>query len=132
MTSSGPIQENTSPSQTVTNFFEHFNNADEDALNCIFDSPCVFIIDNKTNVFDKYSDAVDFDNLRKNGWSYSKINTLEPVYEDNETAMVQFNFSRFDDRDHEISVIDAAHLMVRRGETWRIKVVFVFGELALK
>jgi len=132
MSSSEQIHENSSPSRTVTNFMEHFNNADEESLNSTFDSPCVFIIDNKTNVFEKYTDAVSFDSLRKNGWSYSRINTIEPLYEDKETAMVQFSFSRFTKDDCEISRTDATHLLVCRGNCWKIKVVFIHGHLTLR
>ena len=50
---------------------------------------------------EKYSDAINFYGLKKDGWSYSKINTSKVLYNDDDTSMVQVNFSRLD-KDNEI------------------------------
>ena len=125
-------EDSNSPSQTIKNFFKHFNKEDELSLNQIFDAPCVFIIDNKTNLFKKYSDAVDFDSLRKSGWRYSRINSLEVVYEDSTTSMIRFSFSRLNESDDEISHTDAAHILVKKDNKWKIKAVFIHGSLDLR
>ena len=125
------IQESTNPSKTVANFIEFFNREDKDALNDIFDSPCVLIFGERTNVHMSYGDAVDFDSLRKTGWSYSKINSLDIIHEDEEISVVKFNFSRLNDIDVVISSIDATHVLVFKENMWKIKTVFVSEELSL-
>ena len=132
MTNTEEIENSNSPSETVINFFKLFNEADEYSLNVMFDTPCVFIIDHKIRLFEKYSDAVDFEILRKTGWEKSTINSLEPLYEDAMTSMVRFNFSRLDGRDCEISNTDATHLLVKKGNEWKIKAVFIHGNLELQ
>ena len=132
MTNTEEIENSSSPSETVINFFRLFNEADEYSLNVMFDTPCVFIIDHKIRLFEKYSDAVDFEILRKTGWEKSTINSLEPLYEDAVTSMVRFNFSRLDGNDCEISITDATHLLVKKGNEWKIKAVFIHGNLELQ
>ena len=83
------------PIQTVAQYVEDFNNADLDALNEGSGSPFFWLMGDEKNVYDKYGDSVDFARLRSKGWSYSKINSLELIYEDDKTAMVYMNFSGF-------------------------------------
>ena len=132
MTNTEEIENTNSPSETVINFFRLFNEADEYFLNVMFDTPCVFIIDHKIRLFEKYSDAIDFEALRRTGWDKSNINSLEPLYEDVTTSMVRFNFSRLDGSDCEISNTDATHLLVKKGNEWKIKAVFIHGNLELQ
>ena len=115
------IQESTNPSKTVASFIEFFNREDKDALNDIFDSPCVLIFGERTNVHMSYGDAVDFDSLRKTGWSYSKINSLELIYEDLETSMVNINFSRYDKDDNVILTASADYFLMNYDGVWKIK-----------
>ena len=132
MTDSEEIETSNSPSETVINFFNLFNEADAYSLDLMFDVPCVFIINHKTSLFEKYSDAIDFEALRNTGWDRSNINSLEPLYEDVTTSMVRFNFSRLDGSDCEISNTDATHLLVKVGSEWKIKAVFIHGNLELQ
>ena len=78
-----------------------------------------------------YGDAVDFDSLRKTGWSYSKINSLDIIHEDEEISVVKFNFSRLNDIDVVISSIDATQVLVFKENMWKIKTVCVSEELSL-
>ena len=132
MTDTEQIETSNSPSETVINFFNLFNQADEYSLDLMFDAPCVFIIDHKTRLFEKYSDAIDFEALRRTGWDKSNINSLETLYEDLTTSMVTFNFSRLDGCDCEISNTDATHLLVKKGNDWKIKGVFIHGNIELQ
>ena len=81
-----------SPIEAITDYFEYFNNVDKEALNKNSDSPFIFVIGNKKNVYESYGDAVDFEGLKKTGWSYSSINTIELIYKDDVSAMVDINF----------------------------------------
>ena len=60
------------------------------------------------------------------------INSLETLYEDVTTAMVRFNFSRLDGCHCEISNTDATHLLVKKGNEWKIKGVFIHGNIELQ
>ena len=114
-----------SPIETVHRFFEFFNAKDLKSLDMIWDSPCVFIIGNRTKLFTKYRDAVDFEEVISGGWHSSVVNHSEIIFEDFATAMVQLNFSRLDSNCEEIGRYDVFHLLVNKATGWRIKVLFM-------
>ena len=120
------------PARVVEDFFERFNNTDEFALDKIFDTPWFLITGKKSSVFQKYSDAVDFEFLRESGWHHSKINTIQSVHRDPETSLVAFNFSRLTRENREIYRADATHLLLHRHQAWKIKTIFINGEMTLK
>ena len=109
------------PIQTVAQYVEDFNNADLDALNEGSGSPFSWLMGDEKNVYDKYGDSVDFVRLRSKGWSYSKINSLELVYEDDKTAMVYMNFSRYSANDEVILTSEVNYLLVNNAYEWKIK-----------
>ena len=109
------------PIQTVAQYVEDFNNADLDALNEGSGSPFFWLMGDEKNVYDKYGDSVDFVRLRSKGWSYSKINSLELIYEDDKTAMVYMNFSRYSANDEVILTSEVNYLLVNNAYKWKIK-----------
>ena len=109
------------PIQTVAQYVEDFNNADLDALNEGSGSPFFWLMGDEKNVYDKYGDSVDFVRLRSKGWSYSKINSLELIYEDDKTAMVYMNFSRYNAKDEVILTSEVNYLLVNNAYKWKIK-----------
>lgn len=119
------------PEQVVADFFEYFNAADQASLNAVWDSPCVFITGGHTKTFDQYTDAVDFQKLEEEGWSYSRINSSELVFEEEALAMVEFDFSRFDTSDNVIATYDVTHVLVKKDKRWRIKVLYLTGSKSM-
>ncbi|MGI9221144.1 MAG: nuclear transport factor 2 family protein [Woeseiaceae bacterium] len=119
------------PEQVVADFFEFFNAADRDSLNAVWDSPCVFITGSQTKQFDRYADAVSFQKLKEEGWSYSRIHSSELVFEEETLAMVKFDFSRFDESDKVIATYDVTHLLVKKDNRWRIKVLYLTGSKSM-
>ena len=109
------------PIQTVAQYVEDFNNADLDALNEGSGSPFFWLMGDEKNVYDKYGDSVDFVRLRSKGWSYSKINSLELIYEDDKTAMVYMNFSRYSANDEVILTSEVNYLLLNNAYKWKIK-----------
>ena len=109
------------PIQTVAQYVEDFNNADLDALNESSGSPFFWLMGDEKNVYDKYGESVDFVRLRSKGWSYSKINSLELIYEDDKTAMVYMNFSRYNANDEVILTSEVNYLLVNNAYKWKIK-----------
>ena len=112
-------------------FFERFNCADEFSLDEIFDTPWFLITGNTARVFQSYSEAVDFQFLRNSGRRHSRINMMKSIHQDDETSLISFNFSRISKKDHEIYRADATHLLTYRADGWKIKTVFINGEMTL-
>ena len=109
------------PTETVSQYVDSFNSADVPALNEITASPFFWLRGKDKNVYDKYGDSIDFQALQNNGWSYSKINSLELIYEDSKTSMVHMNFSRYDADDQVILTASANYLLINFDDNWKIK-----------
>ena len=121
--------EELSPQQAVENYFEFFNNEDRASLNASSGNPFVFVIGGKPTAYPKYGDAVDFDGMKASGWSYSRIHKNELIYQDDLSAMVLINLSRYNKDDVPISTADVVYLLIMRGGSWKLKGGFVDGNL---
>ena len=73
------------------------------------------------DIYDHYEDSVDFEGLKRKGWSYSKINSLELVYEDDRTAIVYMSFSRYNVSDEIILTANVNYLLVNNSNQWKVK-----------
>ena len=109
------------PKEAVKEFFEDFNNEDILAINANSDSPFIYIMGKNTVLEEKYSNAINFDGLKKEGWAYSEINKSNLLYDDNDTAMVQVNFSRLNSKDEIILTGDVTYLLVNKDGSWKLK-----------
>ena len=109
------------PTETISLYVDSFNSADVTALNEITASPFFWLKGEDRYVYDKFGDSVDFQVLKNNGWSYSKINSLELIYEDSETSMVHMNFSRYGADDQVILTASANYLLMNYDNNWKIK-----------
>lgn len=123
--------EELSPQRIVENYFEFFNNEDRASLNALSGNPFVFVIGGNPTAYPNYGDAVDFDGLKALGWSYSRIHKNELIYQDDISAMVDINFSRYNNDDVPISTTDVVYLLVMRDGSWKVKGGFVDGNLTL-
>ena len=119
------------PTETVSLYVDSFNSADVTALNEITASPFFWLRGEDKNVYDKYGDSVDFQALQNNGWSYSKINSLELIYEDSETSMVHMNFSRYGADDQVILTASANYLLLNYDNNWKIKGGFAPAKISI-
>ena len=119
------------PHAAAEKFFQYFNAKDIDSLNNASGQPFTLINGGKISKWSKYGDAVDFGGLESSGWAYSRIHQNELVYEDDMTAMVNINFSRYDSADSVISTSDIIYLLVNRDGAWKLKSGFVNGNLTL-
>ena len=109
------------PEETVKVFFEDFNKEDILAIDRNSDSPFIYVMGKNTVLEEKYSDAINFDGLKKEGWAYSEINKSNVLYDDNDTAMVQVNFSRLNSKDEIILTSDVTYLLVNKDGSWKLK-----------
>ncbi|MFL2495858.1 MAG: hypothetical protein ACJ0RL_09655 [Porticoccaceae bacterium] len=113
------------PQQVVEEFISAFNSMDKNLLDQIWASPCVFMIGNQTNVFEKYSDAVDFNSILESGWKYTKINWIEDRYKSEDIYLLRFNFSRFSKEEEELNNYTVSHLLRMFGDKWKISALIM-------
>ena len=118
-----------SPQRVVENFLEFFNNEDRASLNALWGNPIVYVRGGKPAVYSDYGDAVDFDGIKASGWSYSRFHKNELIYQDDISAMVLINLSRYNKDDVLISNADVVYLLIMRGGSWKLKGAFIDGNL---
>ena len=112
------------PTETMSVYMDHFNNEDIKAINEMIEPPFFFLRGTDKGVYDKYEDFVDFQGLRNSGWSYSKINSFEMIYEDPKTSMINWSFSRYDKDDNVTLTASANYLLMNVDGVWKIKGAF--------
>ena len=112
------------PTETMSVYMDHFNNEDIKAINEMIEPPFFFLRGTDKGVFDKYEDFVDFQGLRNSGWSYSKVNSFEMIYEDSATSMINWSFSRYDKDDNVTLTASANYLLMNADGVWKIKGAF--------
>ena len=109
------------PTETMSIYIDNFNNANIKLLNETSGSPFFWLRGAERDVYESYAGSVDFQGLRNTGWRYSKINSLELIYEDSETSLVNMNFSRYDQDDQVILTGSANYLLMNDDGVWKIK-----------
>lgn len=119
------------PEDLIQTFFEAFNSTDSKKLDELTSSPFIFFVGNKISTDTTYSEAVDFDAIKKTGWRYSKINSSEILYEDKYSSQVKINFSRFNKSDEILSTNDVIYTLILYNSSWEIKSAIILGELTL-
>jgi hypothetical protein len=64
--------------------------------------------------------AVDYENLKKSGWVYSKINDIKVISEGINTAVVVMDFSRFDKNDKQYLRTKMTYSLSKEKGYWQI------------
>ena len=119
------------PQAAAEQFFQYFNAKDIESLNNASGQPFIFAAGGAVIRWNSYGEALDFEALEESGWAYSRIHQNELVYEDDMTAMVDINFSRYDSTGAVITTSDVIYLFNNRDGAWKIKSAFVKGNLTL-
>ena len=112
------------PTETMSVYMDHFNNEDMKAIDEMIEPPFFFLRGTDKGVYDKYEDFVDFQGLRNSGWSYSKVNSFEMIYEDPKTSMINWSFSRYNKDDNVTLTASANYLLMNVDGVWKIKGAF--------
>ena len=119
------------PQAAADKFFQYFNAKDIESMNKASGRPFIFSAGGEVIRWNSYGEALDFEALEESGWAYSRIHQNRLVYEDDMTAMVDINFSRYESTGAVITTSDVIYLFVKRDGAWKIKSAFVKGNLTL-
>ena len=90
------------PESVIKDFFYHFNQMDIEKIDALWDSPITYFVGKQIIIGESYSEIVNYENLKKEGWSYSKINSINlKVYQEN-FGIYTVNFTRFNDQNEAV------------------------------
>ena len=112
--------EESTPTQALDNFITLFNDENLDGLNQVSNAPWFTMVNGDSNSFSRYSDMVDFEGLKKTGWSYSRVENIDVLHNDGETAFVKALLERFDKSDQVIFGGEIIFIFARSHNEWKI------------
>ena len=116
---------NNNPEKVIEDFFYHFNEMDINKINELWDLPITYFVGDKIVVAKSYSEIVNYENLKKEGWSYSKINSIDPIVSQEDFAIYKTNFTRFNKQDTELISTDTNLTLIKRGDHWKLKIAII-------
>ena len=116
---------NNNPEKTIEDFFYHFNEMDINKINELWDLPITYFVGDEIIVAESYSEIVNYENLKKEGWSYSKINSIDPIVYQEDFAIYKTNFTRFNNQDIELISTDTNITLIKRGDSWKLKIAII-------
>ena len=117
--------DNNDPERVIQDFFYHFNEMDINKINELWDLPITYFVGDEIIVANSYSGIVNYENLKKEGWSYSKINSIDPIVLQEDFAIYKTNFTRFNDQDIELISTDTNITLIKRGNFWKLKIAII-------
>ena len=113
------------PENVIEDFFYHFNEMDINKIDELWDLPITYFVGGEIIVAKSYSEIVNYENLKKEGWSYSKINSKDPIVSQEDFAIYKTNFTRFNNQDIELISTDTNLTLIKRGDYWKLKIAII-------
>ena len=113
------------PEKVIEDFFYHFNEMDINKIDELLDLPITYFVGGEIIVAKSYSEVVNYENLKKEGWSYSKINSKDPIVSQEDFAIYKTNFTRFNNQDIELVSTDTNLTLIKRGDYWKLKIAII-------
>ena len=114
-------QSNLSPDGFMKYYVKVFNEENIAEVQKCYHFPHSVVEDGQIIFNDKESvPAVDYENLKKSGWVYSKINDIKVIFEGVNTAVVVMDFSRFDKNDKQYLRTKMTYLLSKEKGYWQI------------
>ena len=117
--------DNNDPERVIQDFFYHFNDMDINKINELWDLPITYFVGDEIIVAKSYSEIVNYENLKKEGWSYSKINSIDPIVLQEDFVIYKTNFTRFNKQDTELISTDTNLTLIKRGDHWKLKLSLI-------
>ena len=113
------------PEKVIEDFFYHFNEMDINKINELWDLPITYFVGDEIMVAKSYSEIVNYENLKKEGWAYSKINSIDPIVSQEDFAIYKTNFTRFNNQDIELISTDTNLTLIKSGDYWKLKIAII-------
>tara|TARA_B100000579_G_C22447683_1_gene672815 strand:+ start:189 stop:581 length:393 start_codon:yes stop_codon:yes gene_type:complete len=119
------------PTQFINRAFSYFNQESNTLLNGLSSRPFFITVGTNTRLFDGYGDAINFDEIKKDGWVSTQINQMELIYKEKQSALISVDFSRMNTSGIEYSTSLGQYLLVRDNNLWKLKGAFFLDGLSL-
>ena len=124
-------QDGMSPNDLMIYYIKVFNEENISALEDVYHFPHVRIVNGKLIPFpSKDTPVVDFSNLNKTAWKYSKINQVTVIAEGANSALVEMDLSRYDKEDKAFLRSSFFYVLTKDAGYWQILSLNSIGSVA--
>jgi hypothetical protein len=124
-------QDGMSPDELMRYYVKVFNDENISALEQVYHFPHVKIRNGKLTRFDNTDiPVIDYSELKKSGWKYSKINQVIVLAEGANSAMVEMDFSRCNKDDKEFLRSTGYYVLTKNMGYWQILSLNSIGSVA--
>jgi len=114
-------QDGMSPDELMRYYVKVFNDENISALEQVYHFPHIKIRNGKLTRFDNTDiPVIDYSELKKSGWKYSKINKIIVLAEGANSALVEMDFSRYDKDDKEFLRSTGYYVLTKNMGYWQI------------
>ena len=111
------------PNEAIKKYVLDFNSKKE--LDESFQLPIMVLNNGKKGIHKKISTFIDYEGLKKTGWEYSFVNSMDTIAELNNTAIVQLNFSRLNKFDEKYLRANAFFTLIKEDRKWLISSIII-------
>ena len=124
-------QDGMSPDELMRYYVKVFNDENISALEQVYHFPHVKIRNGKLTRFDNTDiPVIDYSELKKSGWKYSKINQVIVLAEGANSALVEMDFSRYNKDDKEFLRSTGYYFLTKNMGYWQILSLNSIGSVA--
>ena len=124
-------QDGMSPDELMRYYVKVFNDENISALEQVYHFPHIKIRNGKLTRFDNTDiPVIDYSELKKSGWKYSKINKIIVLAEGANSALVEMDFSRYDKDDKEFLRSTGYYVLTKNMGYWQILSLNSIGSVA--
>ena len=124
-------QDGMSPNELMRYYVKVFNDENISALEQVYHFPHIKIRNGKLTRFDNTDiPVIDYSELKKSGWKYSKINQVILLAEGANSAMVEMDFSRYNKDDKEFLRSTGYYVLTKNMGYWQILSLNSIGSVA--
>ena len=114
-------QDGMSPDELMRYYVKVFNDENISGLEQVYHFPHIKIRNGKLTRFDNTDiPVIDYSELKKSGWKYSKINKIIVLAEGANSALVEMDFSRYDKDDKEFLRSTGYYVLTKNMGYWQI------------
>jgi len=97
-----------------------FNQEDTGALEDVYHFPNVKMQSGKLVVQEGKGAPIDYEALKKSGWKYSKVNSIQTLSEGPNSALLEMDYSRYDTNDKDFLRLTGFYVLTKDAGYWQI------------
>ncbi len=120
---------NEKPTGVIRQYISDFNSKKKLERN--FHMPIMVLNSGKKNILKDISKLVDYKILKKTGWKYSTINSLDILSESDDTAIVKLNFYRVNKLNDRYLRANAYYTLTKQDSKWGISSMIIDADVPL-